>query len=113
MNAATKERSIMELKRIKEMNCPHCRARIDGETCERLHSNGLWNEYRTFYCGHRLHFSPNGMCVETVTPCPSDPKAVAAKQLRVDLLDNIRALVEAAGVDDAFKRKITDYLPYP
>jgi hypothetical protein len=53
------------------------------------------------------------MCVETVTPCPSDPKAVAAKQLRVDLLDNIRALVEAAGVDDAFKRKITDYLPYP
>lgn len=54
---------MKNLENIKELACPECGAGIRSELRERRHTNGYWNEHRTFQCRKSLHFSPNFMRV--------------------------------------------------
>lgn len=102
---------ITLIKRIDATICPTCKADVSSEKRECQHTNGYWNEYRTFTCGHVLHFSPNFKRVEVLTKCPNDVKEVTKREKREEALRKIKKYVNRLDVDDNWKDSVLLYLP--
>src|SRR5574343_346417 len=102
----TEKDSVM-LKKITQTECPHCGVtKIVSETRARQHSNGYWNEYRTFSCGLTLHFIPNFMEVRETQECKwsDDYKNKIIK--RQNMIDDLRDYIDTLDADDDFKSHI-------
>lgn len=72
------------MEHITEHRCFFCNAVMVEEKRCSLHTNGHWNEYRTFRCGRRIHFSPNFMRVEIEQECPKEPKEKTRLEIKAD-----------------------------
>ena len=80
----------MKLDQIKLVHCPQCGCSvIETESKINQHTNGHWNERRTFSCGRELHFSPNFMKVQGEGVCTQSPaykKAIKSKSEAIERL---------------------------
>lgn len=100
---------------IKETKCPDCGcSEIKSEKREGLHSNGFWNEYRTFACGLKLHFSPNYMKTSQAKyyGCSKSQQAVAKKIKRAEAVQKLDKYIQRLNVDDEFKSKLWRHIEY-
>lgn len=98
----------MKLDKIKQEVCPHCNSLPIAETKDKQHSNGHWNESRTFECGHKLKFSPNFMAVSTCqfNECPNTPENLEKVKVRADALAKVNAYILKLSCDDDYKDKL-------
>lgn len=102
----------MDLPKLKEDNCTHCGSEMVSEGRKNQHSNGQWNEYRTFRCGRSIRYSPNfsSVCVET--ECPKEPENAAFVLARENSLNKLHGYIDKMKVDDKFKGKLRDTIRY-
>lgn len=102
----------MQLEHIHIETCPDCGAKPTRETKDRQHTNGHWNESRTFKCGMELDYSPNFKSIKVSRECPDNPNRKAFLAARQTTLDNVRKLVAKQKCDDDFKQRILNDLQY-
>jgi hypothetical protein len=88
----------MKLTKIKDTVCPVCGSFTESEVRKNKHTNGSWNEYRTFACGLTLHFVPNfmkvrreGICRESKKYKKAVAKNAAAKAKLMKYIDKLDA----------------------
>jgi len=98
----------MQLDNIKEKCCHICGADTVAERQDKKHTNGYFNEYRTFECGASLHFSPNFMETRQDKPCPNSPNELNKKKKRKDA---IKKYVTKLQIDSYFKKEIIESFP--
>ena len=77
---------IPKVTRITATVCPSCKAKAVSSSIDHQHCNGEWNEYVTYECGLKLHWSPNFSCEQTAALCKGDKKEVTLViQVALDL----------------------------
>lgn len=98
----------MEFEHIILMNCPQCGCGVvQTETKKDLHTNGHWNEYRTFACGRTLHFSPNFMKVQGEGVCTQSKTYKKAIQKRLEAMKRLKKYINRyLGTDLSLKTEI-------
>jgi len=109
----------MNLQQIKDKNCPICGSRTVAETKDRKHTNGYWNESRSFGCGAVIKFSPNFMRTEMCEyhQCPYKPEVLEKTEKRKKATEKlINYIYKTLKVDENFKdalvvevKRITDF----
>ena len=100
----------MNLKQIKEKECPGCGSRTVAETRNKKHTNGYWNESRTFQCGCKIEFSPNFMktTISELNQCPYKPEQLEKKSKRDEALNKLIVYIKKTlKVDEVFKVEIS------
>lgn len=85
----------MDLKNIKETVCPVCNAETVKEERRNQHTNGFWNEERTFKCGCRIAFSPNFMRIETHLECPNSEENKKKAAIRIKIKKDLGDFIDA------------------
>lgn len=99
----------MNLENIKEIECPICKClEITEEIRTRKHTNGYWNQYRTFDCGMTLHFFPNCMKVYQKGRCKHDPEFIKRFKLRHQLKNKLIKVVKESDVDEEFAEELIE-----
>jgi len=95
----------MNLQQIEDKECPVCGSRTVAETKNRKHTNGYWNETRTFECGACLSFSPNFMRTEILKyhQCPYKPEELKKKDKRNKAVEKLINYIHKLKVDEKFK----------
>jgi len=96
----------MNLQQIEEKECPVCGSRTVAETKNRKHTNGYWNESRSFQCGAVMKFSPNFMRTEMCKyyQCPYKPEELEKKDKRKKATEKlINYIHKTLKVDEKFK----------
>ena len=99
--------------KITTMICPQCGcSKIKSEKREALHTNGHWNEYRTFDCGHAIHFSPNFMQCEVTHDCTRNEMYKEVIQNRVVALGKVIKYIDKLKVDETFRKRLLKEMNY-
>ena len=100
----------MELKEISEEVCPICGSEPVQETRKNKHTNGHWNESRTFSCGLEIYFSPNYMkCGRSkYRTCSKDPVEIAKRQKRKAAVLKIKGYIKRLDCDTSFKEALIE-----
>jgi len=95
----------MILQKIIEEVCPICGSYIVTETRKNKHTNGYWNESRTFNCGAMLKFSPNFMKTKMSEyhNCPNDPVEVKKLKKRESASKRLISFIQKMKIDKEFK----------
>jgi len=93
----------MQLVHLVEENCPTCGART--KACEQSwrHTNGAWQEYRTYECGFRVEFIPNFMKSYPCDPCQRSTEYTDKMAKRELAIDQLMELVRELDIDGAFR----------
>lgn len=104
----------MELKQITEQICPVCGASAVAETKDKQHTNGHWNESRSFACGLKLEFSPNFMRTEKSKYylCKNDPVTIAERARNEVALRKLTQYISRLNVSPDFRSDLTDAVRY-
>jgi hypothetical protein len=100
---------------IKETKCPDCGcSEIKSEKREDLQYNGFWNEYRTFACGLKLHFSPNSRKTSQAKyyECSRSREAIEKKQKKTAAVLRLNKYIQRLDVDASFKKSLKDHLRF-
>ncbi len=96
----------MNLQQIEDKECPICGSRAVYERKDQKHTNGYWNESRSFECGAMLKFSPNFMRTEMCKyhQCPYKPEELKKKDKREKATEKlINYIHKTLKVDEKFK----------
>ena len=98
----------MNLENIKEKECPVCGARTCSETKDNKHTNGYYNESRSFACGAKIEFSPNFMKSEMSKyhQCPYTPEILEIRERRKKATERLTSYISRMRVDKKFKEKM-------
>lgn len=99
----------MNLTEIKQEKCPVCGSEVTAEVKNQRHTNGHYNEYRTFACGCSLHYIPNFERVEVEIQCPNSPNLVLIKEKRDKAIKLLERYINRLDVDDFFKKYVKDF----
>ena len=78
------------LEKIEDTKCPDCGAKMTGERRDQPHTNGSWNEHRTFGCGLELHFIPNFMSIKRAQPCSNAKEFIKQKNVDKDFIQKLK-----------------------
>jgi len=100
----------MKLEHIQKENCPTCGSITVIDERRNVHTNGLYNEYRTFDCGCTLHFSPNFKKTREERKCPRSPDIQEKRKKDKIALNHLMVYVEKMKASDEFKETIRDKL---
>lgn len=109
----------MDFKNLKETSCPICGCTIiESENIEidtygnspkvRTHCNGQRWEHRTFACGQRVSWSPNGNHSELSKfyVCRMNPEYIERKRKREKAIELTVQYIEGLEVDQDFKNRL-------
>lgn len=106
-------------RHIKDAVCPNCGAEMISESRDHRHTNGHWNERRSFACGLRLHYSPNRGRVglecryghddddtQFDSMCRKDPRLLAYKAKVSEEIPKLRVLLDGAGLSPGLRTRV-------
>jgi hypothetical protein len=94
------------LEHINYEKCPHCGSEITEKKQGSQHCSGKWNEWVSFRCGHRIHFSPNYNAEVVELECRNKPDVKAKMQKRRCSQEKICTYINRIKeVDAEFKKK--------
>lgn len=96
----------MNLYHLKQEVCDVCGSRITHESQTNKHTNGQYNESRTFECGKVIKWSPNFNCIIITTECPKHPTVVVINNNRSIAYNKLIRYISRLNVDDDYKEKI-------
>ena len=102
----------MQLEHIKEEKCLVCGSEVVAEQRRNLHTNGLYNEFRTFKCGKVLHFSPNFERVVTTFDCPNTLEETKKREKREKAKLVLYKFIEKLDIDDDFRQELLDHFRF-
>jgi hypothetical protein len=101
----------MILEHIKTKVCRECGAPVIAETKDLQHTNGQWNESRTFKCGAIIEYSPNFKSERDSTKCPRSPRAITKQMKRHISIQRLEKYIKKLDVDESFKVTIWSHVP--
>ena len=92
----------MRLIEIDKKVCD-CGAKTVGETQTHKHTNGKYNETRTFECGAVLRFSPNFRKLHNCIECPNSKRRLKFKAKRAAAKIKLIDFIQGLDVDEKFQ----------
>jgi hypothetical protein len=102
----------MDFKHILDTCCRVCDSGIQAAEIYSKHTNGFWNEKKTFKCGAVIRWSPNFMSEYENKACPFSIEVVEAKakieKARAKLIKYFKRL----DIPDKLQKDLLDCLRY-
>jgi predicted RNA-binding Zn-ribbon protein involved in translation (DUF1610 family) len=100
------------LEQITYTKCPKCGSEIIAQSKSHQHINGSWNEYMEFYCGYKLHYSPNFKKIIEDKECNRSEEYKEKIKKREDAYIKLHNYIDKLEVDQEYKDKIKKSLKY-